>query len=169
MSPPSGKGNNTVPGRVSTTALFSGTVPAPCRGEGLTEDDSLTIVTMSDNLMYPMDGGKKQRLWEELHDYQEELIVKRFITTIEHCLVDLGVTASPEELRTIRLLSHDLAKSSVLNRAIGNSCREIWNTIYADHYGTITGADRAESSSSSVSDHSGQRWARIRKNPARNL
>ncbi|HWR90564.1 MAG TPA: hypothetical protein VN260_09900 [Dissulfurispiraceae bacterium] len=97
---------------------------------------------MSNSQVHSIDCGKKRRIWKELHDYQEELIVKRFMSTIEHCLVDLGVTASREELRQIRLLSHDLAKSSVLSRAIGNSCRDIWDTLYSDHYGTAPRDDK---------------------------
>jgi hypothetical protein len=108
-----------------------------------------------------VESGTKQRLWQNLRDYQEDLIVRRFGAALENCLHDLGVSPSTEELQQLRLLSTELARSPAVSRGIRNSCQDIWDRLYRKLYGAPPDFEPAEApvSKTKVSGlHSAHQW-----------
>ena len=81
-------------------------------------------------------GGKTaEQLWREVLEQQQSVIVRRIVTAVESCLIDLNTVPSEEEREKIRRICRRFVGYDPISRGVRTSALDVWNRVYHDEYG----------------------------------
>jgi hypothetical protein len=78
-----------------------------------------------------------EQLWREVMEQQQCVIVRRIVTAVESCLIDLNTVPSEAEREKIWRICNKLVGYDPISRGVKTSAQEVWNRVYRDEYGAV--------------------------------
>ena len=77
-------------------------------------------------------------------DQKRSIIVRRIVTAVESCLIDLNTVPSEEEREKIWRICRRLVGYDPISRGVRTSALDVWNRVYRDEYGVVPEGDGRE-------------------------
>ncbi|HWR89731.1 MAG TPA: hypothetical protein VN260_05695 [Dissulfurispiraceae bacterium] len=81
------------------------------------------------------DEKTPEQLWREVMAQQQSVIVRRIVTAVESCLIDLNTVPSETEREKIWRICSKLVGYDPISRGVRTSALDIWNRVYRCEYG----------------------------------